>query len=253
MVPAPAAPAQPEPVSAPAVASDYASDAHVVIAARQPSDPLQRINRQMFRADRVFDHAFTGLDGAKNRARPARKAVFNVLSNLEEPATAANSVLQRKPGGVLRATARFAINSSLGLGGLIDVADRMGLKRVREDFGRTLGMYGVKPGPYIYLPLLGPTTVRDMAGNMIDGFVSPTRLLHIGLLQGRAQGVLKRKVKEAEYAARRQEAGESRQADDDYAVVRARYLGRRIDAAPAPVMTAAAAAPSMATAGGADR
>ncbi|HEY7958898.1 MAG TPA: MlaA family lipoprotein, partial [Sphingomicrobium sp.] len=99
----------------------------------------------------------------------------NVLSNLHEPVVFINFLLQHKVGKAAETLGRFAINTTVGLAGVIDVAKRkpFHLPRRPNGFADTLGFYGVKPGPFLFVPLIGPTTVRDLAGNILDRLVLP--------------------------------------------------------------------------------
>lgn len=135
------------------------------------------------------DHTVTGLvDKTPVLRRVSRKpphvpgAIANAVRNLDEPQATANHLLQRRPANALREAARFVINSTLGVGGLFDVAKKMGLRRVDADFGQTLASYGVKPGAYIYLPIAGPSSVRDVVGQVVDGYFWPVSWLRIGQL-----------------------------------------------------------------------
>jgi ABC-type transporter lipoprotein component MlaA len=112
--------------------------------------------------------------------------VSNVIQNLDEPQWAANHLLQRRPGGALKAAARFVINSTVGVAGLFDVANKVGLKRQKADFGQTLASYGVKSGPYIYVPLAGPSSLRDVFGTVVDGYFWPVHWLSLGAWQQQA-------------------------------------------------------------------
>ncbi len=97
-----------------------------------------------------------------------REGVGNFFSNLEEVWNTANNVLQFKGRAAAESWMRFSINSVFGLGGIFDLATDMGLERHKEDFGQTLGVWGVPTGPYLVLPLLGPSTLRDTAALPID-------------------------------------------------------------------------------------
>jgi phospholipid-binding lipoprotein MlaA len=141
-----------------------------------PRDPLERFNRSMFAFNDALD---------KTVARPVAKAyvkvaprfvrtgVSNVFNNLNTLGTAVNDVLQGKMKQAGRDSARFLMNSTLGLGGLFDPASASGLELNDEDFGQTFGKWGVKPGPYLMLPLLGPSTFRDSFGKLADQFTYP--------------------------------------------------------------------------------
>lgn len=99
---------------------------------------------------------------------PLRNGVSNFFDNLLEVSTAGNALLQVRPEVASRAVIRFAVNSTVGLLGLLDVATAMGVDRQREDFGQTLGWWGVPDGPYLVLPLLGPSGIRDATGVAVD-------------------------------------------------------------------------------------
>jgi phospholipid-binding lipoprotein MlaA len=104
---------------------------------------------------------------------PVRQGVRNVIYNLDEPRTAANDTLQGRLDRAGTTTARFVINSTVGLGGLIDVASRTGLPGHDSDFGQTLGRYGVGAGPYLFVPFAGPSDMRDGFGRLVDAFGDP--------------------------------------------------------------------------------
>lgn len=135
-----------------------------------PRDPLQRVNRAGFAVNRVLDRLVIGpVARTWRRIAPAplRRGLGNAVANLREPSTLVNGALQARPRVAAKATGRFVINSTVGLLGLFDVAGRAGLTREPADFGQTLGRYGVGPGPYLYLPVVGPTTLRDGAGSIV--------------------------------------------------------------------------------------
>lgn len=107
--------------------------------------------------------------------RPAQKGIRNVFNNILELPSALNGLLQGKPGSAARDTGRFLVNSTLGLGGLFDVATHMGMESEgREDFGQTLAVWGFDRGPYVVLPFWGPSTVRDTMGLPVDWLSDPT-------------------------------------------------------------------------------
>ena len=110
--------------------------------------------------------------------RPIRSGLRNFLKNLSEPIAVLNFLLQLKPDKAAETVGRLAINTTLGVAGLIDVAKRkpFNLPYRRNGFANTLGYYGVKPGPYFYLPLVGSTTLRDFIGNQLDMLLLPTAL-----------------------------------------------------------------------------
>jgi len=106
--------------------------------------------------------------------KPVRRSVDNFFENLNYPVYLLSDVVQLKLGQAGTHTGRFLINSTLGIGGLFDVASEFGLEEHDEDFGTALGHYGVGPGPYIVLPFLGPSSLRDATGLVVDRFVHPS-------------------------------------------------------------------------------
>ncbi len=136
--------------------------------------PLKAFNRAMFGLNEVTDKYFVKPTAVfyKNKVPLiARKGVSNFFTNIDHIPTTVNSLLQGKVKHAGFATSRFLINSTLGLFGIFDVADKIGLKNSkyqREDFGQTLGYWGVPSGPYIILPFLGPSNLRDTVGTIAD-------------------------------------------------------------------------------------
>jgi phospholipid-binding lipoprotein MlaA len=126
-----------------------------------------------------------------------RSGVSNAFSNVGDVGTSVNNLLQGKPGNAVSDLARVLVNSTLGVLGLFDVATPMGLDKNNEDFGQTLGKWGVGSGPYLVIPLLGPSTLRDGIGRIPDRYSSysryvehiPTRnsLLGLDIIQIRAE------------------------------------------------------------------
>ena len=130
-------------------------------------DPLEPINRVVFDFNDAFDRALMRPVARGYRAvlpEMIRTGVTNVFSNIEDLWIAANNLLQGKVENGLQDVMRVTINTVFGLGGLIDVASDAGLEKHNEDFGQTLGRWGVGSGPYLVLPLLGPSTLRDGIG-----------------------------------------------------------------------------------------
>lgn len=136
-----------------------------------PKDPLQGLNRvtQSFN-DTVDDALLKPLAESWVEIVPApiRRGVGNFFGNLGDGWSAVNHLLQGKPEPALNMTLRMAVNTSFGLLGVLDVASEAGLERESEDLGQTLGVWGVPPGPYLVLPLLGPSTFRDATGTVVD-------------------------------------------------------------------------------------
>ncbi|MFN0183385.1 MAG: VacJ family lipoprotein [Aquabacterium sp.] len=134
-------------------------------------DPLEGINRVMFAINDAIDVAvLKPAAQAYTAVMPswARTGVDNFFGNLGDLWSGVNHLLQAKPARALDHGLRFAVNSSLGLGGLLDIASEAGIERQREDFGQTLGWWGIGPGPYLVLPLLGPSTLRDTFAAPVD-------------------------------------------------------------------------------------
>ena len=134
-------------------------------------DPLEGLNRSVFGFNKFMDKALFDPVGKVYKTvipHPLDHGVTNFFSNLGELAVIANGILQFKLGQAGQDIARFLANSILGIGGLWDVATGMGLPKHDEDFGQTLGYWGIGPGPFLIAPFLGPTTVRDAVGFGLD-------------------------------------------------------------------------------------
>ncbi len=144
----------------------------------QISDPYEDMNRKVFAfnvgADKYVIHPI--VDGYRAVApKPARKAVSNILRNLRTPVDLANQLLQLDFEGAGTTLTRAAINTTVGVGGIFDVAEHEGIKYEFEDFGQTLAVWGVPHGPYFMLPLIGPSSMRDYTGYIGDSFMDPMR------------------------------------------------------------------------------
>lgn len=140
------------------------------------NDPLEPFNRGVYAFNNAIDRAALEPIARGYRAvtpKFFRTGVSNALANLGEPVTFANALLQGNINRAGSTVGRFAINSTFGLLGVLNPADDIGLERQDEDFGQTLGVWGVPSGPYLMLPLLGPSTLRDGAGAGVDAFISP--------------------------------------------------------------------------------
>jgi phospholipid-binding lipoprotein MlaA len=140
------------------------------------SDPWEGFNRDMFAVHESVDQAVLEPVARGYRAitpRPVRRGVLNFLRNLRAPVIFVNDVLQGEVGRAGTTAARFGVNTTIGIAGVFDPATNMGLERHDEDFGQTLAVWGVDSGPYIFVPLLGPTTVRDGAGRVVDIALDP--------------------------------------------------------------------------------
>ena len=136
-----------------------------------PADPLEGFNRGVMRFNDGIDNAvLKPVAETYRQVVPSfvRTGVGNFFGNLGDGWSAINHVLQGKPEPALNMTLRLAVNTVFGLGGVLDIASEAGLERQSEDFGQTLGVWGVPAGPYLMLPLFGPSTVRDTAGRVVE-------------------------------------------------------------------------------------
>ena len=142
------------------------------------ADPLEGLNRATYRFNDAVDEAvFKPVAKGYQAVTPTffRAGVTNLFTNIGDVATALNNLLQGKAGDAASDTGRFLINSTLGVLGLFDVATPMGLEKHNEDFGQTLGVWGVNSGPFLMLPLMGPSTLRDAAGRPVDAYAGYSR------------------------------------------------------------------------------
>jgi phospholipid-binding lipoprotein MlaA len=164
-----------------------------------PRDPWERFNRSVFNFNDALDRAIAkpvAKGYVKVTPRVVRTGVSNFFSNLDTVPTIINDTLQGKFRQAGHDSARFLLNSTLGLGGLFDPASAAGLEYNEEDLGQTLGKWGVQPGPYLMLPILGPSSVRDAFARAADTYMEPVYYLGdestryiiraVDLLDGRA-------------------------------------------------------------------
>ncbi len=180
--PQPAEPADARPAEDPA-APDNPVDGYIIVVEGMteapPGDPLFQFNADTYEAVQEIDQAIVEPianiyeDGLP---RPVRKGLSNFFGNLREPIVFLNFLLQGKVGKAAETVGRFAINSTLGVAGLVDVAKTkpFNLPYRSNGFANTLGFYGVDTGAFLYVPLIGPTTVRDLIGSGLDTLVMPT-------------------------------------------------------------------------------
>lgn len=142
----------------------------------QPRDPYEETNREIFDFNMSLDRAVMRPVASGYRAAvpdPLRKGVSNALENLTEPTTLMNNLLQGDVESGWNTFMRFLINTTIGIGGLFDITTLGKFERRKEDFGQTLAVWGVDSGPYVMLPLLGPSTARDTAGRVVDTVTDP--------------------------------------------------------------------------------
>ena len=142
----------------------------------EDNDPWEKFNEKVFEFNRQADR-FVLKPVAKAYTwivpEPFQVLIENGFDNISFVPRMVNSLLQGKWGGATRELSRFMINSTAGIGGLFDAAKYWGIEKSREDFGQTLGVWGVSPGPYLVVPFLPPMTVRDGIGRGVDSFMNP--------------------------------------------------------------------------------
>jgi phospholipid-binding lipoprotein MlaA len=149
-------------------------------AAEPPGDPFEPVNRQILEANDFVDRILIKpIAQAYVFVVPevGRAGVKNVLDNMKEPTLFFNNVLQGQFEKAGITVGRFVINTAFGIGGLVDLATPSGLKRQPADFGQTLFVWGLPSGPYLVLPLFGPTTARDALGQGVDSYADPFIIL----------------------------------------------------------------------------
>ena len=141
-----------------------------------PADPLESMNRSIYSFnDKVDTAVLKPVATAYQTVTPrlARSGVTNFFDNLGDAWSFVNNVLQGQGEGAYNSMVRFSVNTVFGIGGLFDVASEAGIQRAKQDFGQTLGRWGVPTGPYLVLPFFGPSTVRDTAGMVVDAYGYP--------------------------------------------------------------------------------
>ncbi|MDX2103849.1 MAG: VacJ family lipoprotein [Alphaproteobacteria bacterium] len=140
------------------------------------SDPAEGVNRVVFGFNRAVDTVVirpVSLAYREVVPSPVRDRVRDFLSHIRSPVTLANDLLQGNLNRAGNTLTRFWVNTIAGIGGLVDVAGAVGIEKHDEDFGQTLAIWGVGEGSYVMLPLLGPSTVRDTVGMVVDFFLDP--------------------------------------------------------------------------------
>jgi len=141
-------------------------------------DPLEPLNRQTFALNLFLDHhLIKPLAKAYKRVIPEkiRDAIHHFLDNVNEPIVLANNLLQGRFKSAAKTTGRFVVNSTAGIGGISDVATKHDLPKQIGDFGQTLAVWGLEEGPYLVLPLFGPSSPRDAVGLGVDVYTDPFR------------------------------------------------------------------------------
>jgi phospholipid-binding lipoprotein MlaA len=144
--------------------------------AATPDDPLEPFNRSMYVVHKTLDHWIFGPAAhayATIIPQPLRKGFRNLINNLKEPGIAFNDLLQAHPVRASKTAGRFIINSTAGVGGLMDIAYDAGIPHHDNGFGTTAGRWGIQPGPYLFIPFIGPTNFRDLIGQTADIATDP--------------------------------------------------------------------------------
>ena len=224
-----------KPTAAIDIASPAAIDRNtIIVTARQGpprGDPVAVVNEVSFVAVQAVDEAFVApiaYGYQKGLPEPIRDGIHNALNNLDEPIVLLNFLLQLKIGKAVETVGRFTINSTVGVAGLFDVAEKKPFKLPRRSNGLadTLGYYGVGSGPYLFLPLIGSTTLRDVVGRIADLSLLPAAVgkPFTNPLVSVSKGVLSSiddRVENDEILTRIQQSG------NPYAAMREYYLKRR--------------------------
>jgi phospholipid-binding lipoprotein MlaA len=163
---------------------------------REPDDPLEPLNRAVFDVNTALDDALIRpLAEAYRAMLPpfVRDRIRSAIDNLAEPRILVNDLLQRRPDAAGISFARFFLNTSVGLGGMFDVAAERGLAKQSGDFGQTLYTWGITDGPYLVLLFFGPSNFRDALGLGVDLFTTPPALVvtgHVGTVTGIVVGTV---------------------------------------------------------------
>ena len=148
---------------------------------RSPQDPWESWNRGVYRFNDVVDRAIAkpvATTYVKVLPSPIRLGVTNFFANLETPTVMVNDALQGKFLAAANDLGRFVLNTTVGLAGILDPASSAGLDRNNEDFGQTLGKWGVHPGPFVELPVLGPSDLRDAPARLVDTYTNPRQYIN---------------------------------------------------------------------------
>jgi phospholipid-binding lipoprotein MlaA len=189
-------------------------------------DPWEGMNRATYAFNTAADEMVIAPVARGYRyvtPRFLRRGVSNFFSNLDDIFVVVNDVLQLKLMQGLSDTTRFVLNTTIGIGGLFDVATPLGLEKHNEDFGQTLGHWGMPPGPYLVLPILGPSSVRDTGGLVVDAQYDPIRGLdETEMYTTKAVGAISKREQLLEASSLLQTA-----ALDPYSYTREAWLARR--------------------------
>lgn len=195
------------------------------LAAAQSHDPFESTNRVIYRVNDGLDQAVLrplSVTYQTVTPDPMERGVRNFFQNIGEVRNATNNLLQGKWRETGSSTGRFLINSTVGLLGVFDVARHIGIERKVEDFGQTLGVWGLGPGPYLVLPLLGPSSVRDSSGFLGDIWLSPLQYSDFNLVERSGLATLDGLQTRADLLG-----SDRLMSGDGYLVLREAYLSKR--------------------------
>ena len=232
---APVVPAVTLPTAPPSVAAAADEPEDIIVTAKRraiAADPLENLNETSFEVIQSVDKALVGPVALAYRDKlpsPVRTGIRNFLTNIGEPISFVNFLLQLKLGKAVGTVGRFTINTTIGVVGLIDVAKNkpFHLPHHINGFAYTMGFYGIKSGPYLFLPFIGPTTLRDVIGRLMDLSLVPTvagapfNNIFYALPAGILSALDDRAEFDAELTRLRTET------KDPYAALRAYYLNKR--------------------------
>ena len=192
-----------------------------------PGDPLEPINRGIFSFNNTFDHYLfkpiaKGYDAVV--PGPVKAGVSNVFQNVSDVQSIVSDAVQLKPAKLGDDLGRVLLNSTIGLGGIFDLATPMGIERGDEDFGQSFGYWGIGAGPYLMLPFMGPSSLRDVVGRGIDGQIDPVGFVSSVPVRNSLQGL---RVVDARVGLFPAETLMNQAALDRYTFLRSAYLQRR--------------------------
>jgi phospholipid-binding lipoprotein MlaA len=197
------------------------------VTATENIDPLEDVNRATYEFNEVFDdNIFEPISRGYKKFIPdfVKERVSNFFDNLRDISTLGNQVLQFKPIESVTTLGRVLVNSTAGLGGLFDVASNIDLTTENEDFGQTMAVWGVENGPYVTLPLLGPSTLSDSVGIYVDTSSSTnliSRMDTIGFVSASAMNAIDQRVELLPITDILDHS------DDPYIAMRSSYLQKR--------------------------
>ncbi len=192
-----------------------------------PGDPLEPINRGIFSFNSTFDHYLLkpiakGYDAVT--PAPVKQGVSNVFQNVSDAQSVVSDLLQLKGAKAGDDLGRVLLNTTIGLGGIFDLATPMGIERGNEDVGQTLGYWGIGAGPYLVLPFLGPSSVRDTVGRVAEGQYDPVSAVSSVPARNSLTGL---RIVDARVGVFPLEALANQAALDKYTFTRSAYLQRR--------------------------